>query len=87
MAAALAEIADGVPGAGALGCGLAHGLEFSRPGMAQKVAAAAFDLGMLVETAGPTDQVVKLMPPLTISRGELNLGLSLLARAVARTAM
>jgi diaminobutyrate-2-oxoglutarate transaminase len=55
--------------------------------MARKVAAAAFDLGMLVETAGPADQVVKLMPPLTISRGELALGLSLLARAVTRTAL
>ena len=64
-----------------------HGLESSQPGMARKVAAAAFDLGMLVETAGPADQVVKLMPPLTISRGELALGLSLLARAVTRTAL
>ena len=85
-ASALAEIAGEVPGAGARGRGLVHGLEFSQPGMAQKVAAAAFDLGMLVETAGPADQVVKLMPPLTISRDELTLGLSLLAKAVARTA-
>ena len=87
VAAALAEIADGVPGASTRGRGLVHGLEFSQPGMAQKVAAAAFDLGMLVETAGPADQVVKLMPPLTIGYGELTLGLSLLATAVTRTAM
>ena len=53
--------------------------------MAQKVAAAAFDLGMLVETAGPADQVVKLMPPLTISYYELNLGLGVLSEAVTRT--
>lgn len=86
MAAALAEIADGVPGASTRGRGLVHGLEFSQPGMAQKVAAAAFELGMLVETSGPADQVVKLMPPLTITCDELALGLSLLARAVARTA-
>ena len=86
VAAALAEIADGVPGASTRGRGLVHGLEFSQPGMAQKVAAAAFELGMLVETSGPADQVVKLMPPLTITCDELALGLSLLARAVARTA-
>jgi diaminobutyrate-2-oxoglutarate transaminase len=42
---------------------------------------------MLVETAGPADQVVKLMPPLTVSGEELTLGLSLLAKAVTRTAM
>jgi len=87
VAAALAQIAGEVPGASARGRGLVHGLEFSQPGMAQKVAAAAFDLGMLVETAGPADQVVKLMPPLTVSGEELTLGLSLLAKAVTRTAM
>jgi diaminobutyrate-2-oxoglutarate transaminase len=51
------------------------------------VAAAAFDLGMLVETAGPADQVVKLMPPLTISSEELTHGLGLLAAAVTRAGM
>ena len=45
------------------------------------------DLGMLVETAGSADQVVKLMPPLTISYDELSFGLSLLAKAVTCVAM
>jgi diaminobutyrate-2-oxoglutarate transaminase len=87
VAAVLAEIAETVPGASTRGRGLVHGLEFAQPGMAQKVAAAAFDLGMLVETAGPADQVVKLMPPLTISSEELALGLGLLAKAVTRADM
>ena len=87
VAAALADIADGVPGASTRGRGLVHGLEFGQPGMAQKVAAAAFDLGMLVETAGSADQVVKLMPPLTIGYDELSFGLSLLAKAVTCIAM
>ncbi|HTR90580.1 MAG TPA: diaminobutyrate--2-oxoglutarate transaminase [Trebonia sp.] len=87
VAAALAEIADGMPGVAARGRGLAHGLEFDQPGMAERVAAAAFDLSMLLETAGPADQVVKLMPPLTISYDELALGLSLLGQAVTTTAM
>ena len=85
VAAALGEIAGSVPGATARGRGLAQGLEFAQPGVAQKVAAAAFDVGMLVETAGPSDQVVKLMPPLTIDFAELNLGLTLLTEAVVRT--
>ena len=86
VAAALTEIAAEVPGTTTRGRGLAHGLEFAQPGMAQKVAAAAFDLGMLVETAGPADQVVKLMPPLTIGYDELTLGLGLLSKAVTSTA-
>lgn len=68
------------------GHGLAQGLELEEPGLAQKVAAAAFDLGLLVETAGPADQVVKLLPPLTASDDELELGLSMLASAVTRAA-
>ena len=86
VATALAELAGSVPGASARGRGLAQGLELAEPGMAQKVAAAAFDLGLLVETAGPADQVVKLLPPLTASDDELELGLSMLASTVTRAA-
>ena len=55
----------------------------SRDGeLASKVSAAAFELGLLVETAGPRGQVVKLLPPLTITDAELDQGLALLADAV-----
>jgi diaminobutyrate-2-oxoglutarate transaminase len=50
------------------------------------VATAAFDRGLLIETAGPADQVVKLMPPLTISDAELDQGLALLGEAVQQVA-
>lgn len=86
VAAALANLAGSVPGASARGRGLAQGLELEEPGLAQKVAAVAFDLGLLVETAGPADQVVKLLPPLTASDDELDLGLTMLAKAVTRAA-
>jgi diaminobutyrate-2-oxoglutarate transaminase len=46
------------------------------------VSAAAFEAGLLVETAGPRGQVVKLLPPLTISDAELNEGLSILDGAI-----
>jgi diaminobutyrate-2-oxoglutarate transaminase len=62
---------------------MVHGLELQEPGLARKVAAGAFDLGLLVETAGSADQVVKLMPPLTISDDELSQGLAILAKALA----
>jgi diaminobutyrate-2-oxoglutarate transaminase len=85
VAAALTEITDRVPGTRARGRGMVHGLEFEQQGQALKTAAVAFDIGLLIETSGPTDQVVKIMPPLTISDDELDLGLTLLAKAVTRT--
>jgi diaminobutyrate-2-oxoglutarate transaminase len=86
VAAGLARIAAEVPGARARGLGMVHGLEFDQDGLAAKVAAAAFGLGLLVETAGAADQVVKLIPPLTIGDSELDRGLALLAEAVDQTA-
>jgi diaminobutyrate-2-oxoglutarate transaminase len=83
---ALTALASAMPDARARGRGMAHGLELGQPGLAVKVAAAAFDRGLLVETAGPADQVVKLMPPLTISDEELSQGLALLAEAVHQVA-
>ena len=84
--AALADLASSVPAARARGRGMAHGLEFVQPGLGVKVAATAFELGLLVETCGPTDQVVKLLPPLTVSREELDHGLELLAESVRKSA-
>ncbi|MGD0557632.1 MAG: aminotransferase class III-fold pyridoxal phosphate-dependent enzyme [Streptosporangiaceae bacterium] len=81
---ALTAISESVPGAAprVRGCGLAHGLAFGNGDLAEKVAYAAFESGLLVETAGPYDEVVKLMPPLTITESELDKGLSLLADVV-----
>jgi hypothetical protein len=36
----------------------------------------------MVETSGAKDQVVKLLPPLTISRSDLNLGLHILSESL-----
>ncbi|MEU9028634.1 aminotransferase class III-fold pyridoxal phosphate-dependent enzyme [Streptomyces sp. NPDC048383] len=66
------------------GCGLARGLPFIRPGTAREVCDAAFRNGLLLETAGVHDQVVKLRPPLTAAAGQLERGLKLIDRAVAR---
>ena len=43
---------------------------------------AAFERGLLVETAGPDGEMVKLMPPLTITDAELDQGVARLADAV-----
>jgi diaminobutyrate-2-oxoglutarate transaminase len=64
------------------GRGLARGLAFSQPELAAKACAAAFERGLLMETSGPSDEVMKLMPPLTISEAELDEGLAVVADSV-----
>jgi diaminobutyrate-2-oxoglutarate transaminase len=64
------------------GRGLARGLVVGSGELAGKIAAAAFERGLLLETAGPDGEVVKLMPPLTVTEDELGKGLELLADAV-----
>jgi len=84
VAAALADLAESVPGTPIQlrGRGLAQGLAFEDGELARKVASAAFERGLLVETAGPKDEVVKLLPPLTASDTEIDEGLAHLADAV-----
>jgi diaminobutyrate-2-oxoglutarate transaminase len=67
------------------GRGLVWGLAFQEPRAARQVADAAFARGLLVETAGSEDEVVKLMPPLTATDEELAEGLGILRDSVAAT--
>jgi len=64
------------------GRGLVWGLAFREPRIARQVADAAFARGLLVETSGSYDEVVKLMPPLTSTDEELAEGLGILRDAV-----
>ena len=79
---ALQELSQIVAGTRPRGRGLARGLAFEQHELARQVATAAFERGLLVETSGPDDEVVKLMPPLTITDDELAQGLGLFADAV-----
>lgn len=65
------------------GRGLARGLRCAAPELAGEVCAAAFARGLLVETAGSRDDVVKVMPPLTITDAELDEGLAVVAESLA----
>lgn len=64
------------------GRGLARGLAFDNGELARKVCTAAFERGLLMETAGPNGEVAKLMPALTITDEELDAGLAILRDAV-----
>ncbi|HWO65752.1 MAG TPA: diaminobutyrate--2-oxoglutarate transaminase [Umezawaea sp.] len=85
VAAALEDIAAAHRGAGlrVRGRGLAAGLRFAVPGAATEVCAAAFRGGLLVETSGAADDVVKLLPPLTTSDDEIDEGLRIIRTSVS----
>lgn len=67
----------------AKGRGLARGLQFSSGALAERVCAEAFERGLLMETSGPGGEVVKILPPLTISDEEFDKGLAIIDDAVA----
>ncbi|WP_299574066.1 diaminobutyrate--2-oxoglutarate transaminase [uncultured Williamsia sp.] len=79
-----ARLADEHEGVSTRGRGMAQGLVFETPEHAGKVCQLAFDRHLLAETSGPQDQVVKLLPPLTITDDELDQGLEILAEATAQ---
>ncbi len=64
------------------GRGLLQGVECVE-GLAVEVAQHAFGLGLIVETSGVNDEVLKLLPALTIGAEELAEGLELLTEAFA----
>ena len=88
VAARIAQLHDGlerlaatVEGASVRGRGLLAGVFFPDTETAGKIAAAAYEQGLLVETSGPESEVVKLMPALTITAEELERGLGILIEA------
>jgi len=66
------------------GRGLIWGLAFEDPELADAVCGAAFDRGMLLETSGPESEVVKLIPPLTVSTAEIDKGMEILSESVSQ---
>jgi len=53
-------------------------------GLANEIAAQAFKQGLVIETSGAHDEVLKLLPALTISNEELTQGLDIIERSVAQ---
>ncbi|WGH81310.1 diaminobutyrate--2-oxoglutarate transaminase [Auritidibacter ignavus] len=75
----LIKITAAVSGSAVRGRGLLTGIYFEDQDLAGKVAAEAFKRGMLLETSGPEDEVLKVMPPLTTELDELERGMNLIA--------
>ncbi|TBW53751.1 diaminobutyrate--2-oxoglutarate transaminase [Marinobacter halodurans] len=81
--AGLKAIADQFKGEFKLkGRGMMQGIACRNGDLAGQISARAFEKGLIIETAGPDDEVVKCLMPLTISEEDLNRGLSLLKESV-----
>ena len=65
------------------GRGMLLGLAWSDPTIASRVSQLAFQNGVIAETTGAEDQVLKFLPPLTISAEECARGLDGIERAIA----
>ena len=67
------------------GIGLMIGLELRDKAVADAVQGRCLAEGLVVLTCGPGENVLRLVPPLTLSDDELDLGLTILERALATT--
>jgi diaminobutyrate-2-oxoglutarate transaminase len=65
------------------GRGMMIGVRCADPKRAAAVTARAYRYGLIIERAGPDDEVIKCMMPLTTSVSELDEGLDILERAIA----
>ncbi|MGE4338269.1 MAG: diaminobutyrate--2-oxoglutarate transaminase [Pigmentiphaga sp.] len=65
------------------GRGLMQGLVSPDTEFASKAAALAFKQGVVIETSGANDEVLKFLPALTIGEAELRRGLEVIDRCVA----
>ena len=78
----LKEIAALVPGAGLKGRGMMQGIDVGSGDMAGDICATCFEHGLIIETSGAHDEVVKVLAPLTIPQEQLASGLDILEAAV-----
>ncbi|MBE0453591.1 MAG: diaminobutyrate--2-oxoglutarate transaminase [Roseovarius sp.] len=82
----LQAIADRVPGARLKGRGMMQGVDVGSGDLAGDICARAFEKGLVIETSGAHDEVVKVLAPLTTPDALLRKGLEIL-QAAAREAV
>ncbi|MFL6121259.1 diaminobutyrate--2-oxoglutarate transaminase [Actinophytocola sp.] len=81
-------VAEGEPAVRVRGRGMALGIDLGRAGGAKRadlVQKQCFDGGLIVELSGRQDEVVKVMPPLTIDPARMRRGLDILDTALTAT--
>ncbi|WP_116086558.1 diaminobutyrate--2-oxoglutarate transaminase [Tropicimonas sp. IMCC34011] len=77
----LQRIADRIPGAYLKGRGMMQGVDVTSGELAEKICAEAFRNGLIIETSGGDDEVVKVLAPLTTPMEQFKAGLATLEAA------
>ncbi len=78
----LSTMAEGTP-LFLKGRGMMSGLQCPSGDIADAITANCFQKGLVIETSGPEDEVVKCLAPLTTTMEELDQGLDILQQAIA----
>lgn len=78
----LQKIADLLPGARVKGRGMMKGVDVGSGELAAAICARSFELGLIVETSGAHDEVVKILAPLTTPEPLFDEGFGMLGQAV-----
>ncbi len=78
----LQEIAAHAPGASLKGRGMMQGIDVGAGDLAANICATCFEHGLIIETSGAHDEVVKILAPLTIPQAQFAAGLDTLEAAV-----
>ena len=80
---ALEDVAERVPGARLKGRGMMQGVDVGSGELAEEICARAYQKGLIIETSGPDDQVVKVLAPLTTPEATFRKGLDILRDCAA----
>lgn len=81
LESALTRIADRIPGARLKGRGMMRGVDVGSGKLAGAICAEAFRNGLVIETSGAHDEVVKVLAPLTTPMEQFKAGLATLELA------
>ncbi|WP_353475689.1 diaminobutyrate--2-oxoglutarate transaminase (plasmid) [Salipiger sp. H15] len=79
----LGTIAEMIPGAYLKGRGLMRGVDVGSGELAGEICAEAFQRGLIIETSGANDEVVKVLAPLTTSEETFRKGFGILRDSAA----
>jgi diaminobutyrate-2-oxoglutarate transaminase len=79
----LTRIARLIPGSRLKGRGMMQGISVGSGELANKICKLSFDKGLIIETSGPHDEVIKILAPLTTPESLLERGFDILQSAAA----
>ena len=78
----LTKVSEAVPGSRLKGRGLMRGVDVGSGELAGQICARCFEKGLIIETSGPDDEVVKVLAPLTTPVETFEKGLAIVLEAV-----